>query len=103
MGIKYTVYIVIFQVYHRVEPAFCIVTLSHMAFQHSFLSAPLLAFQNPGLHSCSIITSLFKVMLTGVDVDAIYERTTAVAAAAADVAYGARIIAAVKALATGLT
>jgi hypothetical protein len=42
-------------------------------------------------------------MLTGVDVDAIYERTTAVAAAAADVAYGARIIAAVKALATGLT
>ena len=45
---------------------------------------------------------LFKVMFTGVDVDAIFERTLAVAAATAKVATGAKLIKAVKDLASGI-
>ena len=41
-------------------------------------------------------------MLTGVDVDELYERTTAVVAAAGQVIVGARLIAAIKTLGQGL-
>lgn len=53
---------------------------------------------------CSVYVdlSLLKVVLTGVDVDAIYERTVAVTKAAGDVVVGARLIAATLELAKGL-